>query len=62
MLVTDKLIQQLRADNKFAELDRLMKSVDKAKGKVWIISTEHEGGKKLQGLGGIGAILRYKMY
>jgi protein pelota len=62
LLVTDKLIQQLRAENKFGELDRLMKSVDKAKGKVWIISTEHEGGKKLQGLGGIGAILRYAMH
>lgn len=62
LLVTDKLIQQLRSEKKFAELDRIMKLVDKAKGKVWIISTEHEGGKKLQGLGGIGAILRYKLF
>jgi len=38
-----------------------MKQVDHAKGKVWIVSTEHEGGKRLEGLGGIGAILRYKM-
>ncbi len=62
LLVTDKLIQQARAENRFQELDRLMKSVDRAKGKVWIISTEHEGGKKLQGLGGIGALLRYKLF
>ena len=27
-----------------------------------IISSEHEGGHKLDGLGGIAAILRYKLY
>lgn len=62
LLVTDKLIQDTRAKNTFAQLDRLMKQVDRTKGKVWIISTEHEGGKKLQGLGGIGALLRYKLF
>ncbi len=62
VLVTDKLIQKARAENTFAQLDRIMKQVDRAKGRVWIISTEHEGGKKLQGLGGIGALLRYKLF
>jgi protein pelota len=62
LLVTDKLIQQSRAESKFQELDQTMKQVDRAKGRVWIISTEHEGGKKLQGLGGIGALLRYKLF
>lgn len=62
LLVTDKLIQQSRAENKFQELDRIMKQTDRVKGKVWIISTEHEAGRKLQGLGGIGALLRYKLY
>ncbi len=62
LLVTDKLIQKLREEDKFAELDSMMKQVDRTKGKVWIISTEHEGGKRLHGLGGIGAILRYKMF
>ncbi len=62
LLVTDKLIQQSRAENKFAELDSIMRSVDKSKGKVWIVSTEHEGGRKLQGLGGIGALLRYALF
>ncbi len=62
LLVTDKLIQKLREENKFAGLDSMMKQVDRTKGKVWIISSEHEGGKRLQGLGGIGAILRYKMF
>ena len=62
LLVTDKLIQKLREENRFAELDKIMKTVDRARGKVWIISTEHEGGKRLEGLGGIGAILRYKLF
>jgi protein pelota len=62
LLVTDQLIQTLREENRFSEIDSIMKMVDRAKGKVWIISTEHEGGKRLQGLGGIGAILRYKLF
>jgi protein pelota len=62
LLVTDKLIQKLREEDKFAVLDSMMKQVDRTKGKVWIISSEHEGGKRLQGLGGIGAILRYKLF
>lgn len=62
ILVTDKLIQTMRDQNTFQQLDKLMKQVDKAKGKVWIISTEHDAGRKLQGLGGIGALLRYKLF
>jgi len=62
LLVTDKLIQRLREENRFSELDSIMKTVERTRGKVWIISTEHEGGKRLQGLGGIGAILRYKLF
>jgi protein pelota len=62
LLVTDKLIQQSRAENSFQALDRIMRQVDRAKSRVWIISTEHEGGKKLHGLGGIGALLRYALF
>ena len=38
-----------------------MRNVDKSKGDIMIISSEHEAGKKLNGLGGIAAILRYKL-
>ncbi len=61
LLVTDALIQKMRQENIFAQLDRLMRTVDQANGNVHIVSAEHEGGKKLDGLGGIAAILRYKM-
>jgi len=36
-----------------------MKLVDNMKGHIHIISIDHESGKKLHGLGGIAAILRY---
>jgi len=39
----------------------MMKIVDQTKGEIHIISSEYEGGRKLDGLGGIGAILRYKL-
>ncbi len=61
LLVTDELIQKLRADNDFKKLDALMRAVDKANGEVHIIAVVNEGGKKLKGLGGIGAVLRYKL-
>ena len=61
LLVTDKLIQKLREQNKYAKLDSIMKAADTSKGSIAIISSEHEGGKKLEGLGGIAALLRYKL-
>lgn len=61
LLVTDTLIQKLRQANTFARIDSIMRTVDKQKGTVIIISGEHIGGKKLDGLGGIAALLRYKL-
>jgi protein pelota len=61
LLVTDTLIQKLRQENTFARVDNIMRTVDKQKGAVVIISSEHTGGKKLDGLGGIAALLRYKL-
>jgi len=61
LLVTDTLIQKLRQENTFGRIDYIMRSVDKQKGNVVIISGEHRGGKKLDGLGGIAALLRYKL-
>ena len=61
LLITDSLIQKTRLENNYKRLENIMKIVDKTKGEIEIISSEHEGGKKLDGLGGIGAILRFKM-
>ncbi len=62
LLITDALVQKYRSENQFEQLDNIMKTVDKADGEIMIISSEHEGGEKLNGLGGIGALLRYKVF
>lgn len=60
LLVTDSFIREAR-DNNYEKLEAIMKNTEKSKGKITIISSEHDAGKKLKGLGGIGAILRYKI-
>jgi protein pelota len=60
LLVVDDMISDYRNDGNYAELDAIMKSVDNAQGEIIIISSEHDGGKKLKGLGNIGGLLRYK--
>lgn len=62
LLITDEIIKKAKEENKFEELDTLMKLVESTSGEIHLISTEHEAGKKLQGLTGIAAILRYKLY
>lgn len=61
LLVTDKLIHTKRQDGSYVELDNIMKTANSMQAKVHIISSDHDGGKKLDGLGGIGGILRYKL-
>lgn len=61
LLVTDKLIYDMREKKEYDKLESIMRMVDQTKGDVFIISEEHDAGKKFQGLGGIGGILRYKM-
>ncbi len=61
LLITDKLIQKKRQEEKFYSVEKIMKLVDQTQGDIIIISSNHEAGKKLDGLGGIGGILRYKM-
>ena len=61
LLISDRLIKKYREDNNWQVLENIMKLSDSMKAELHIISSQHEGGKKLDGLGGIGAILRYKM-
>lgn len=61
LLVTDAFIRECREKEKFKELNTILKSVEQARGTIHIISIEHDAGKKLQGLGGIAALLRYKL-
>ena len=61
LLITDSFIIKSRNENFYNNVEHIMKTADKAKGEVEIISSEHEAGKKLDGLGGIAAILRFKL-
>ena len=61
LLVTDKLIKKMREKEDYDLLDNVIKLVDSMDGEISIISSEHDGGKRLDGLGGIGAILRYQI-
>jgi protein pelota len=61
LLITDDFIQKKREEESFSDIDKMMKSVDRNKGGVHIISADNDAGKKLDGLGGIAAILRYKL-
>ena len=61
LLITDNFIHKKRQEDNFEEIDFLMRKAESMQGQIHIISSEHEGGKKLDGLGGIAAILRYKI-
>ncbi len=61
LLVTDEIIQDLRSKGRFRDLELLMRAVDRAGGDVHIIAVDNDGGRKLKGIGGIGAVLRYRL-
>jgi protein pelota len=61
LLVTDSFLKKKKEENKYREIDDLLQLAEDTKSEICIIKSEHEGGKKLDGLGGIGAILRYKV-
>ncbi|MBI1968428.1 hypothetical protein HYS49_00815 [Candidatus Woesearchaeota archaeon] len=61
LLLTDEYVQEQREKGNFAALDELMKLVDQLQGKVHILSAQSESGRKLNGLGGIAALLRYEL-
>jgi protein pelota len=55
--------QLLILDTKVADQDvgEAMEMVENMKGEVMVVSSEHEGGKQLESLGGMAAILRYEI-
>jgi len=43
------------------DLEPLLKAVESARGKVMVVSEHHEAGKKLEALGGMAALLRFRI-
>jgi protein pelota len=60
LLVTTGLIFSRRENGSFEELEQIMGAVEEVRGRVMIINSGNDAGKKLDGIFGIGAILRYK--
>lgn len=61
LLITNAFIEKNREENTFERIEKMLNSVEQQKGRVHIIAGEHAGSDQLNGLGGIGAILRYRL-
>ena len=61
LILTDSLIKEYRQKGTYAELSAILKVIQNAQGKIEIIESDNPAGKKLDGLGGIAGILRYKV-
>ncbi len=58
LLVTDFTIRNSSDEERLA-LEKLMREVERKNGEVVVVSSEHEAGQKLLGLGGVAALLRF---
>lgn len=58
ILVCDETLRGAEEDER-ARLEDTLRKVEAKGGKVVVISTGHEGGRKLESLGGVAALLRY---
>ncbi len=60
LLITDTHIQKLREKEEYGKIEAILRAVENGRGEISLITGDHDGGKKLDGIGGIGGILRYK--
>jgi len=61
LLVCDTKLREADEDER-SRLEEIMRTVEKKAGRIFIVSSEHEGGKKLASLGGVAATLRYSRH
>ncbi len=57
--LTDGCIAKAKESSTFYRIEQILRIVDSTRGEITLISSLHEGGKKLDGIGGIAALLRY---
>lgn len=60
-LISDGLIKRAREKGFYSRIEKMMEQVEAGGGKVRIISSSHDGGARLDGLGGIAALLRFRI-
>jgi protein pelota len=61
LLILDQKLRELPDDER-PRIEGLLQVVEEKGGRVVLISSQHEGGKKLSSLGGLAAILRYQKH
>lgn len=61
LVIADSLLREA-SDQRRLLIEETIKKIELAKGTVMVVSTEHEAGKKLLALGGIGALLRFPVH
>jgi protein pelota len=61
LLCSEKLIKKYREDGAFSELEKLFKITEENKGSVILLSGDSDATKRLDGLGGVAAFLRFSL-
>jgi protein pelota len=59
--VSDKVVREAEDDER-SKIETMMRTVEQRGGKVALVSSEQEAGKMLQSLGGVAALLRYRLH
>lgn len=60
LLITDKRLRE-GDDNQRLWMDSLIRNTEKTRGEFHIVSTDHPAGDQLQSIGGIAALLRFRI-
>jgi len=60
LLITDEVMRRVNAQKDQVIFD-LLKNIEVNRGKITVISTLHDAGKKIKGLGGMAATLRFRL-
>ncbi|MHC1635896.1 MAG: mRNA surveillance protein pelota, partial [Candidatus Methanospirareceae archaeon] len=61
LLISDEKLSKSREGEGEEDMEQILKEVERTGGSFMVLSTEFEPGKRLNGLGGIAAILRFKI-
>ena len=61
LLITTDIIHAKKQEDSFEEINKLMQQTEKMQGQISIINSKNQAGRKLDSLGGIAGLLRYKI-
>lgn len=61
LLITNNLIKKFREENNFSKLESIMRSCETSRGKIIIVNSSNDAGKKLDGISGIASLLRFQL-